>query len=180
MKQYYYLNGTTQLGPFTLDELRTKGLTPDTSVWSAGMTGWLRAGSVLELSSLFPGGLPSSGEPINLNKPTPAYLPGSDETAQLGSIGGLYPNAGVKPKAWLVEAILVTLLCCLPFGIVGIVFASRVDSAFMAGDYTGSQKASDEAGKWTKIGFFIGLGIIVLYALFFGAAMLTAFNASNP
>ena len=30
----------------------------------------------------------------------------------------------VQPKTWLVESILVTLFCCLPFGIVGIVNAA--------------------------------------------------------
>lgn len=38
------------------------------------------------------------------------------------------------PKNHLVEAILVTLFCCLPFGIVGIINAARVENAFYSGD----------------------------------------------
>jgi hypothetical protein len=70
------------------------------------------------------------------------------------------------PKNWLVESILVTIFCCLPFGIAGIVFAAQVNSKFAAGDYEGALKSSKDAGKWTKIGFFVGLGLIVLYCLF--------------
>ena len=67
-----------------------------------------------------------------------------------------------QPKNWLVESILVTIFCCLPFGIAGIVFASQVNSKFAAGDYNGALQASKDAGKWTKIGFWIGIGWIIL------------------
>lgn len=70
------------------------------------------------------------------------------------------------PKTWLVESILVTILCCLPFGIAGIVNASKVESLFHSGDIEGAERASKEAGKWTKIGFFISIAGIVLYLLF--------------
>jgi hypothetical protein len=71
------------------------------------------------------------------------------------------------PKTWLVESILVTILCCLPFGIAGIVNAAKVESRFYSGDIDGAQRASSEAGKWTKIGFWLGVAGIVLYFLFF-------------
>jgi hypothetical protein len=69
------------------------------------------------------------------------------------------------PKNWLAESILVTIFCCLPFGIVGIINSAQVNSKFAAGDYDGAQRASKEAGKWTKIGFFTGIGLLVLYIL---------------
>ena len=72
----------------------------------------------------------------------------------------------VRPKNWLVESILVTIFCCLPFGIAGIVFASQVNSKYDTGDYDGAVKASAEAAKWTKIGFFAGLAFIALYLIF--------------
>ncbi len=83
-------------------------------------------------------------------------------------------SSGNPPKTWLLESILVTIFCCLPFGIVGIINASKVESKFYAGDTYGAEQASKEAAKWTKIGLFIGVGIIVLYfaAIFiFGVAM---------
>ena len=65
------------------------------------------------------------------------------------------------PKNWLVESILVTIFCCLPFGIAGIVFASQVNSKYASGDYSGALQASANAAKWTKIGFWIGVAGIV-------------------
>ena len=38
------------------------------------------------------------------------------------------------PKNYLVESILVTIFCCMPFGVVGLVFAAQVNSKFEAGD----------------------------------------------
>lgn len=73
--------------------------------------------------------------------------------------------ATTKPKNWLVESILVTIFCCLPLGIAGIVFASQVNSKYDSGDYTGAEEASIKAGKWTKWGFFAGLAVVILYAI---------------
>lgn len=76
-----------------------------------------------------------------------------------------------RPKNWLVESILVTIFCCLPFGIAGIVFASRVNSAYDVGDYEGALRASQDAGKWTKVAFFVGIGWIILNIIFFFAGI---------
>lgn len=86
------------------------------------------------------------------------------------------------PKNWLVESILVTLFCCLPLGIVGIVNASSVSSKFAAGDYNGALEASKNAAKWTKIGFFVGLGIAILYVILIvvvGVSMPWAMEGMN-
>lgn len=87
-----------------------------------------------------------------------------------------------QPKNWLIESILVTLFCCLPLGIVGIVNAAQVSSRYASGDYDGSLRASQEAGKWTKIGFFVGIGVLVLYfiaMMFFGVAGFWGASRSN-
>lgn len=78
------------------------------------------------------------------------------------------------PKNWLVESILVTLFCCLPFGVLGIIKASEVNSKVAVGDYNGALESSQAAGKWTKIGFFVGLGVVVLY----GIAMLLGIGSA--
>lgn len=70
-----------------------------------------------------------------------------------------------RPKNWLVESILVTIFCCLPFGIVGIINAANVNSKFDSGDIAGAERASADASKWTKIGFFVGLAGVVIYIL---------------
>ena len=88
------------------------------------------------------------------------------------------PLSSTPPKNWLVESILVTILCCLPFGIAGIVFASQVNSKWATGDHAGALKSSQEAAKWTKIGFFVGLGVIVLYIIAIFVFGATAFWAT--
>jgi len=76
-------------------------------------------------------------------------------------------NTFARPKQWLVESILVTIFCCLPLGIIGIVNAANVNARFDAGDYEGALRASKEAGRWTKIGFWISIACWVAYLLFY-------------
>jgi len=71
-----------------------------------------------------------------------------------------------QPKNYLVESILVTIFCCLPFGIAGIVYASQVNSKYESGDYEGAVKASDDAKKWMKWGLIAGIIVVVLYLVF--------------
>ena len=70
------------------------------------------------------------------------------------------------PKTWMAESILVTIFCCLPFGIAGIVLAAKVSSLYAAGKYEEAVEASNNAAKWTKIGFFVGLAVMVIYMIF--------------
>ena len=72
-------------------------------------------------------------------------------------------NAGMPPKNYLVESILVTIFCCLPFGIAGIVNASKVESAYRDGRIEEANAAAANAKKWTKIGFIVGLVVGILY-----------------
>ena len=67
------------------------------------------------------------------------------------------------PKNWLVESILVTVMCCLVFGLVGIIYATKVESLYYAGDYEGAEQAAKNAKMWTAIGFFSVLVIGILY-----------------
>jgi len=88
----------------------------------------------------------------------------------------------VQPKNWLVESILVTIFCCLPFGIAGIVFATQVNSKFTAGDYAGALKASQDAGRWTKIGFWIGIlwvALCIIFVFFMGGLALLGVGLAN-
>lgn len=82
--------------------------------------------------------------------------------------------AGPPVKSHLVMAILATFFCCLPFGVVGIVFASQVNSKLAAGDYAGAQKASKSAALWSWIA--IGLGLVggILYAAVLALSVVTS------
>jgi hypothetical protein len=71
-----------------------------------------------------------------------------------------------QPKNYLVESILVTIFCCMPFGIAGIVFASQVNSKYASGDYDGAVKASQDAKKWMKWGIITGVLVFILSMIF--------------
>ncbi|SDS02424.1 Interferon-induced transmembrane protein [Mucilaginibacter mallensis] len=81
----------------------------------------------------------------------------------------------LRPKNWLVESILVTIFCCLPFGIVGIINAASVNSKYDSGDYAGALYSSQQAGKWTKIGFFTGIAVTVIYLIFVFTVGISSF-----
>ena len=66
---------------------------------------------------------------------------------------------------YLVQAILVTLLCCLPAGIVSIVYAAQVNGKVAAGDIAGARAASQNAKTWAWISFGVALGLGILYFL---------------
>ncbi len=66
-------------------------------------------------------------------------------------------ETNICPKTWLVESILVTIFCCLPFGIVGIVNASKVSALYAQGKYAEAEIRSANAKKWVKIAFIIGI-----------------------
>jgi hypothetical protein len=85
--------------------------------------------------------------------------------------------ASARPKNWLVESILVTLFCCLPLGIVGIINAAKVNGAFDAGDVNGAMKASADAKKWTKLAFIIGLVLNVVGGIAYFFMMKQAMEA---
>lgn len=86
---------------------------------------------------------------------------------------------GPFSENWLVEAILVTILCCLPFGIVGIIFAAQVNNKQQAGDMEGAEKSRKEAAKWTKIGFWVGIAWIILVCLFYFVLGVTLFGIGS-
>jgi heme/copper-type cytochrome/quinol oxidase subunit 2 len=83
---------------------------------------------------------------------------------------------GPFSENWLVEAILVTILCCLPFGVAGIIFAAQVNTKQQAGDMEGAEKSRREAAKWTKIGFWVGIAWLILVFLFYFVLGVTMFG----
>jgi predicted secreted protein len=71
-------------------------------------------------------------------------------------------------KTYLAYAILTTLFCCLPFGVVAIVKASQVNSKLAAGDYDGAVKASNQAKMWSLISLLASVVVGVIYFIAVG------------
>lgn len=84
--------------------------------------------------------------------------------------------AGQPPNNYLVWSILVTLFCCLPFGIVAIVKSSQVNGLWAQGNYAGAQAAADSAKKWVTWSAVIGVIVIIINIIL---AVTGAFNDSN-
>jgi hypothetical protein len=67
---------------------------------------------------------------------------------------------------YLVQAILVTVCCCVPFGIPAIVFAAQVNSKLAAGDLAGALDSSRKAKMWSWIAFGLGFtGALAYFGL---------------
>ena len=79
---------------------------------------------------------------------------------------------------YLIPAILSTIFCCLPLGVVSIIFATQVNSKIAAGDIAGATESSKKAKMFMFIA--VGLGLlswvcgIILWIVMFGMAAMTS------
>lgn len=83
-------------------------------------------------------------------------------------------NKPERPNSYLALAIISTILCCLPTGIVSIIYATKVNSAYEDGKYLEAEKASKNAKNWGLVS--IGVAVLgwVIYVLIFGVAVFGA------
>lgn len=76
---------------------------------------------------------------------------------------------GEKPingTTYLIFAILATVLCCLPFGIPAIIFATKIDKAQATGDFAGAADAAKKSKMWSiiaAVGSIVYMIIIVAF-----------------
>ncbi|MDR1340335.1 MAG: CD225/dispanin family protein [Prevotellaceae bacterium] len=157
---YFYLDkNNQQQGPVPANELSKHGLTPDTKVWKQGMSGWQKAGDVSELSGIFPPPAPQSATPPPPPPPPPVSVaPPPPPKVTPPPCQETNAQQAQKPDNLLVWSILSTVLCCLPTGIVAIVYSNKVDKLWYIRDYTASQEAANTAKIWCFAS--LGLGVI--------------------
>lgn len=75
----------------------------------------------------------------------------------------------------LVWAILSTLFCCLPLGVVSIVYAAQVDGKRAAGDIEGARASSRSAANWAiASAVIVPIGIALWVLMFGGLAIMGA------
>ena len=157
---YHVARNNEKLGVFADAEARARfrsgEIRPTDLVWCEGMPAWRAASEVLA------GAPPVSPPPTNVAAPA------------VSSVAGPFaakPHPP-KPDSYLVWAVLSTLLCCVPLGIVAIVFAAQVDSKYAVGDFTGAQIASGRAKLWSILSAGSLCLLVALYLAaiaFFGA-----------
>ncbi len=68
----------------------------------------------------------------------------------------------LKPNNWLWQSIVATILCCLGFGVVGIIYAAKVDSLYYKGQYEEAERAAKRAKIWTLIAVVVGVVYIAV------------------
>ena len=64
-------------------------------------------------------------------------------------------------KDYMVFSILTTIFCCIPFGIIAIVYSSKVSKLIAVGDFEGASNASRNSKIWNIAALVI---CILLYA----------------
>lgn len=93
---------------------------------------------------------------------------GQNTSADYNANNGTYgqPQKPINGTTYLIFAIISTLLCCLPLGIVAIVYASKINSLQRSGDYAGAQNAAKKAKMFTIIGTVAALVVSIFYIIF--------------
>jgi Interferon-induced transmembrane protein len=79
---------------------------------------------------------------------------------------------------YLIPAIAATILCCLPTGIVSIIFATQVNGKVAAGDMDGALASSKKAKLWLFVS--VGLGLLCwIIAILLNLGVLMAALSSH-
>jgi Interferon-induced transmembrane protein len=85
-----------------------------------------------------------------------------------------------EPENYLVWAILCTVLCCLPLGIVSIVYSTKVSELWVQGRFAEAQNASDNAKKWAIIGAIVGAVVYVIIGILLVFLHSVPVTTNNP
>ncbi|MDR1332265.1 MAG: CD225/dispanin family protein [Tannerella sp.] len=139
---YYYMDGNVKKGPFSLATLKHAPVRPDTPVWNKSLPDWVEARMLPELQPFF--AVTQQRVP-----PPPLYQPnmpppGGQPQAGSYSLYSAFGNPAVRPPMpdnYMVWAILTTICCCMPLGIVSLVHSSKVNSAYLTGNYEEARMA---------------------------------------
>lgn len=108
--------------------------------------------------------------PVSTQPPTPAQPPAAPVTVTPPPPPGppqptLTTTSSPAVPTHLVMAIITTLCCCMPLGIVSLIFASQVAGKVRAGDIAGARKASSRARTWAIVGIIGGLIVQAIAAV---------------
>ena len=163
MNWFYSLNGE-QVGPVSAEEIKAKvasGQVSDSSlVWREGMADWVAFSTVAELQGgsavdASPAVTPTSAPAAAVSPYQPPQAVGSPTAS-----GTLAPGEKIPTYLW--QSIVATLFCCLPFGVVGIVFAAKVNNLLVGGQIDAAREASKNAKKWTNISVIVTLVLVLI------------------
>lgn len=142
MNLYYYIKEDgQQSGPISVENFKKNGITVNTSVWCEGMKQWTKAGDIPELKSLF-------------TQVPPPFPPAPNSQIYSGE---------QCPEDYMLFSILTTLLCCLPLGIVAIIYSNKVKNAWSSGNKSEAQKYSEQAKMLCMVSAGCGIVSFIFY-----------------
>lgn len=171
--RYFAMIDGERRGPFTLDQLVEAGVTPETYVWCKGMPDWVQAREDGEICRYFRRRIFDRMHPQAPPPPTAADAPQEDPLADI-PLGfrrivrrsGELPQKPaepvehehvVPPRSRLIDAIMVTLLCCPLTGIVAIYFAYKTNELWLKNQRNESYDMARKAKMWIGITIFLGV-----------------------
>ncbi len=147
---WYYIQNGNQCGPVTEQALAGKvkngELQASDLVWQEGMADWKPVNQFPQFGA---GAVAAA----------PATIATNPSFAQPAAAAAGYQ----KIPNYLWQSIAATVLCCVPFGIVAIVYAAKVDGLVARGDIAGAQAASKSARTWVNVSVGVGLLVAVAY-----------------
>lgn len=169
--QYWINHNGVQSGPVDLDALKEMGLTSAAYVWHEGLDDWKKITQLPELQGLYEmvgepvtptdnQGAPSAvrEEPVTGQPYMSERQPGTTDTRWQPQYGAVQPGSDEPcPPTNLVWAIISTVLCCLPTGIVAIIYALKVSNKYREGDIEGAKRASETGAWWCIATIILGL-----------------------
>lgn len=120
--------------------------------------------------------MPTEAEEIEqpqASEPQAAYFNPAPSAMPQGNQASAPAERKPMPKSYLLWAILATIFCCMPAGIVAIVFSTQVSSRYFVGDEAGAEKASNRAQIWIIASIVLSIITNSLYTplMFLSAAM---------
>lgn len=78
-------------------------------------------------------------------------------------MSGFYGDNPHHAPDYLAYSILVTIFCCVPFGVPAIVYSAMAKSKMDAGDYAGAQRDAESARNWCIAAFVAGMSIVIIW-----------------
>ena len=159
--QYWINHNGVQTGPVELDAIKEMKLTSKAFVWHEGLNEWVNITQVPELQGFYVAEQVQdgvvTGQPVQPVQQQTSYQPAQQQPQYVGQEPVQQTPPAECPPTNLVWAIITTLMCCLPAGIVAIVYAIKVQNKYREGDIEGAKRASETGAWWCIASIILGI-----------------------
>lgn len=154
MKFWIYIDGRQQ-GPYTLEELYDKPIDRNTKVWFEGLPKWYPAGALDELKPLF--------DTLPDNSDNSDYSDSSDNSDYSENPRPATPC----PPTYLGWTVFLTVCCCSPLSLAGLIASFCVSSFYNSGRIDKARKASEVAAWLIMVSIALGILPVMFMSMLF-------------